>query len=303
MGCQPNPRQTHAFGHGAEAALHRPNTALSMLRQLNHLTELPLVGATDDGTEIAANLATGQSSARRPQVEVHESAERVELRALGTEAVLRKILKDWRKRYGDVVPAFDDLPDRARRTLAFDPVEIKVSIAHDLDAGTTFAVKVAVEAGVLAFGPEFASGDVAEALRAFRDRPSAEQDAAQAMDVAALDALDQTFAQQADGMEGSGLGRPDLPRLGLPGAVNDVTFVPVGVRTAVFVRILGMPVAGSGIVVDAELPAGGGLGRPAAPILVRESAEGLEIVHFTERLLAPVLARTQADDARTVHDT
>lgn len=282
------------LGHGAEGRLHRPNTLLSTIRAARGMPAPELRGTNVDGTKVAVDLATGQSFEARPTVRVTEDVDRIELLARGAEPHVRAVLNDWRRTFGEVVPTWNDLPPEARTQIVGEPVDVNISITHNLDDAREFAIKAALEAGVLAFGEAFAASDVALALRSFRDNGDPESTAVGlAMSVEALRALDETFARQSASYESSGLASPNLPSLENGGYASDVSFVPVGNRTSVFVRVLGMPMT-DGIVIDAQLPSGD-LGVPVAPVLIREGTEGVQIVDFTKRLIDPVSERAKAD--------
>lgn len=230
-----------ALGHSAEGRLHRPSTLMSVVRASDGLPAPELRGATADGIGIDLDLATGRSSEARPKVDVTHHDDREELSACGDAHDVRGVLKEWRKKYGDVVPTWDELPPEARREVLAPPTDVNVSIVHDLNDAKHFAVKAALNAGVLAFGEDFAGSAVARALRDYRDSDSDVATEEVEMSLDALAVLDETFAQRADGYAASGLSRPDLPGLADSGGASDVIFVPHKQQTVVFVRVLGVP--------------------------------------------------------------
>lgn len=279
------------LGRSAEGRLHRPNTLMSLVRASCGLPAPELRGATSDGTGINLNLVTGRSSEARPQVDVTHQDDRVELSARGDERDVRGVLKDWRRKYGEAVPTWDELPPEAHQEVLSPPTDVTASIVHDLNDTKQFAVKAALGAGVLAFGGGFARCDLARALREYRDSEVDVTAEGVEMSRAALAALDEKFAVQADMYAASGLSRPELPGLD-SGKASDVIFIPYKQQTAVFVRVLGVPLT-NGIRLDAPLPAGE-LGTPAAPVVVREGTDELVVADYMKLLLEPVARRAEA---------
>lgn len=282
-------------GHGAEGRLHRPNTLLSFIRSGRGLPAPELRGVTDSGRHIDVDLPRGNSSYRRPNVAVSRDGDSVQLSAAGAEVHVRDVLKDWRKRFGDAVPTWENLPPGARKELVDAPEDVRMSLTHDLKDSRTFAVKVALEAGVVAFGDDFASSDFASALRARGEWTPDDAGVSPGL----LEATDTAQAALAAEMVGGGLDSPVLPSLADGSGASDVTFVPHGQHTVVFVRILGFCLD-LGLIVQGTLPPGD-FGLRAAPVLVREDQGDVEVVDFTELLLRPVLDQAVAD-AKATHD-
>jgi len=237
-------------------------------------------------------------------VDVRKDEQAVTLAARGSEKHLKRVIKDWRKNYGDAIPSWGDLTPEQRKTALATDTEIKASMTHDLRDATMFGLKAALEAGVIVYGPEFARSDLAKAIRERLEDPRVLDNNDVPIGLDFLNGLDDQYEHQCKQWDESGLDAPDLPKLGDVGCANDVVLVPFHRnKTVVYVRVVGVPIV-PGLLVDAPMPLGD-LGVAVAPVLVREGRDSREIVDFAKAMLDPVAehARLQAESVANEDET
>ncbi len=302
--------QTHKacnneFGGGAETVLHGATSFLNFARAAHGLAKLPIHGTTAAGEAVAVDLSTGETWSLKPEVTVRQEGEQVHLRVAGSEKQIRQILDDWRRKWGSVIPTVEQLPPEAVQRVA-RPGLVTLLLQLDLAAAEQFAVKAALGAGTLAYGPTFASSELAVALRDWAAQPFdnpmlSEVTPRPRMQLQILDSVSGSQQQTARAM---GLAPDALPNLAsaIGSAVRQAIFIPSPgppPSTVVFVHVLGMPVMPWGLVVPAPLPQSEPWGDAVAPVLVREHADArLEVLHYTELLMRPVLvAAVEAEAA------
>jgi hypothetical protein len=280
------------IGGGAEGRLHRANSVLNFFASLNGISAANVVGTMPDGTKVTADFSTGQTTLAKPRVLKAQDSQSISLQASGSEEQLKGVLKAWRKRYGDDIPQWEDLTPGQRASVSGSPETVALSLSLDLRDAEAFAVKAAVGAGVLAFGPDFAASRVSSALRAWVrapfDNPLGAGGVNQRTKLDLLAELDTRFAALA-----AQVASPDVP-VALPilvppdTVINQVVFVEDRENVDVYVHVLGFPVLPYGLSVPGEVP-GAMPGMKPLVVLVRERAGILEITDFGQRLMVPVV--------------
>ncbi|MDP1820032.1 MAG: hypothetical protein Q8K58_09105 [Acidimicrobiales bacterium] len=236
-----------------------------------------------DGRQVEVDFKAQTVTFSEVTVETITTDDRVEVEISGSPAKVEKVLKDFRRKYGDQIPTLSEYPEDKIVRETIEQPEILTRLSIRPETVMAAGVNIALGAGVLAAGESFASSELAAALRDRRDAPPGG-----VVDMAkpeALEVLDEQYAAMSAGMVASGFPDRDLPTLNVKGSVNDVVFIPYDNKTMVFVRLLGLQLFGQGIVLDAPMPAVGAYGPPVAPVLVRETAAELIVVDFTERLI------------------
>jgi hypothetical protein len=298
------------IGGGPEGRLHGGRSLINFVASVQGLSATEVPGKAKDGTELSTDFAARRTSLARPEVEIAKGSEVVNLRAVGRPEHLQKILRDWRKAYGDQVPLWEDLTPEQRASVEQATQAVEIGLSLSLPDAEAFAVKAALGAGVLAFGEGFAGSQLAESLRNWAstpfDNPLEEGSTKPRHEIAMLDALDASLGGQAAQMSQTGM-EVDLPPI-VPdqgSATNQATFVPLPGKpaTAVFVHILGFPIPPYGLQVEGELPKGE-LGLAASPVVVREVDGRLKVINVMERLMRPVIeaARRAEEEMRAEED-
>lgn len=284
-------------GGSAEGRMHRPDTVFNFIRALHGLNTEPLRGVMQDGREITFDPKTRTVLPRRPTVNVvpDPEARTTHLTGNGSEAQIRRLLRDWRKKYSSQIPRYEDLTQDQLEVIRIPVDEIMLRLNTHSAEAEQFAVKAALGAGVLAYGTEFAGTPLAVGLREWRDRPFIDpfdcnaQMAPQRIALGSLGATAQSLASVTRGLPG----RPPLPPFESPpnARTYQALFVPDGLgQTCVFVQVLGMNVVPWGISVPEPLPKGR-FGVPAAPVLVREIEDhaDVDVTHYTDLIMEPVV--------------
>lgn len=271
------------IGKDAEGAMHRPWSVLSMFKLAAGPPAPAFPGHRQDGTQVQVDFATRTWAPSVPIVNVIESADSVSLFAQGSDVHLRKILKDWRRKW-PTVPAFDELSADQKTYFDLPPEMVNVKLSHDLANALSVVKKVSLGAGVLAFGESFATGPVAAAIRA-----ATLQNLSAPHEV--LEGAWRTGTQVLEQMATAGVRVESVP-LVLPAPKHQVVLMPIPTinATAVFVHILGFSLLGCGLIVDAELRADG-TGTRTLPVMIREDIGPYDVVDLQAVLMT---ASTQA---------
>jgi hypothetical protein len=293
-----------SMGAGPEGRLHRANSFLNVFASLRGIAKQEVVGTTPNGSKVSADLSKGSAQPARLEVEISETRGTIVLQATGREEHLKKIVNDWRKKHGEQIPRWADLTPAQRITVQESPRVVEVVVSLDLSDAEAFAAKVALGAGVLAFGPDYAGSTLAASLRAWVkapfDNPLLPGSANPRTKFDALAALDAQFAALATQMSSS-LQMPTIPTLvNADIETHQVVFAGVGGRTNVFVQILGAPIPPYGLNVAGEAP-GALSGMPSLAVLVRERSGVLEKTDFGQLLMMPVVQSAKAA-AQIRHD-
>jgi hypothetical protein len=296
-------------GSGAEGSLARPIGLMNLIRSFHGLATLPVPVVAADGTKFNVDFADGEMTRAKPEVKKVDFEDSIQLSAKGSEQQLRGVLRDWKKGFGAQIPAFDQIPPESRGQATEPAVEVNAELVLDLEAAERFALNVALDAGLLAFGPAFATSELAVAMREYKEAPfdnplvpGVHHPRMLPQDLEGLDyALRNIGVSMAADLN---VAAPDLPPLVPPPEerMNSVTFVPRrdGHRstTAVFVHTLSFPLPPWGIVIDAPLPPGPIPSR-SGPVVVQEGSKPWRTIDWTKELLSPVLAAAQRSAAES----
>ena len=275
-------------GSAAEGDLQRPNTVINILKAVKGLHATPVRGTFPSGRRASVDLKDG--SVHSPPT-MDKAEDGTALSIEGTPAEAENAFNTWRARNPHLnPPEFKDLPPGSIASVSYDMV--KVNLVYSLRDAEIVAVKSALGACVLAYGPAFAAGGFAAALRAVEDLPADPQ--RQVGYPAFLDTLDANIPLAAARAGLSTAEISDLPRL-VPAAgetVHDVILVPLaGQLTLLFAHYMSELIPPYGILVGARLPPLTPGLQPALPILLRDggASDRLEVTDFTRLLLQPTI--------------
>jgi hypothetical protein len=270
------------LGNGPERVLGQEASVMNLVRAFNRLAKKQVPGVMPDGTPVTMDIQSGRMTPRRPTARVEHNAETVSLYASGSEGQVRGVVDDWRSGFGTAIPTYDELPTESRSQITGSPTEVTSTQELDLEAAEGFAIKVALDAGLLAFGPTFPNSTVAVALREWRDapfdNPLESGPHRLRMDLRALNMFDRNLRGYISA-EAAESQAPLTPRPATK--TNSVAFVPSSQRTVVFVHALSFPLPPYGIVIEAELPSGE-FGRQIGPVVVREDDQRWRVTNWTE---------------------
>lgn len=274
------------FGSGAEGELQRPGTPVNLLKMMHGLRAHPVRVTFPSGRRASLDLTSGRVHAE-PSVTRADSG--LTVRIEGTAAQVEGAYAAMRSRRRELgLPEFRDLPAECAGTVSYQTA--RVDLALPLAAAEAMAVKSALGACTLAYGPAFAGTPLAAALRATQDSPATQGPAVPADHLGALDAQIAATAASA-GLAPAGISA--LPRLVPPQGitVHDVILVPYGQQTLLFAHYLSAVIPPYGFLVAAPLPPLTPGLRAAAPLLLRDggAADRLEVTDFTQALIQPVI--------------
>lgn len=291
------------LGGGPEGRLHRGPNIANFVASMRGIAVEDVPGTMADGTQVTTNFADGSTSLARPIVDRIVDSENVRLSVIGRPEHLKKVLKDWRSKYGEQVPRYNELTPEQLQTVEFGIQEVEYSLYMLLEDAEAFAVKAALGAGVLGFGVDFAGSEVAGSLREWAsspfDNPLTKGSKRARRYLEMLDALDELYAGQTSAMALNGLtvSMPSIVPSQDSGA-SQVAFVPLpgGSGAVVFVHVLGMPLPPYGLVVSGEMPKSSL--DMASPFVVREVGGKLEMFSVVDRIMLPVIeaARKSAQE-------
>lgn len=273
------------LGRGAEGRLHRPNSILSLFKAINGLPTRPTRGTLPNGTEVDADLAGNSWALAKPSVSRGLNSDgKIELTARATEAQMRKILKDWAKKWpGRGVPTFDELTSLQKEQVSEQPDTVEVNLVVNLSDQMDRVKKVALGCGVLAFGSDFATSPLAGAIRAatLGNNGMALQAFADIWDLCSEPLL----RLEAAGHEIAYAPNP------LPAPKHQATFIPISHlhRTAIMVHILGYPLLGCGLIVEGDLPLGR-FGVRTFPVMLREHVPPYNVYDLEEIVMDATMA-------------
>ncbi len=292
-------RCNNNVSQAAEGALHASNSIFNVLRGMHGRAKLPVEAETVSGQAMQLDLASGKLWPAKPKVSVCREAGQVNLTAAGTEEQVRAAVATWRRKWPSI-PPYNELPTEALQAVQVKVDRVNIAVDWQLPAAEQFAVKAALGAGVLAYGPDFASTAMAQALRDWASKPfdnplvaDTQATGRPRMELAAIQATSDSLQRLVPERSW-----PDMEAK--PGSEEyQALFMPMprGTQraTAVFIHLLGTPVLPWGIVLPASLPHGR-YGPPVAPLLVRETGGRMQIVHYTEVVLD--LAVEKAEEAK-----
>lgn len=279
-------------GSGAEGRLQRPNTLINIMKAAKGLRTSPVQGTFPSGRPASINFGDGSVYS---QPIVDKSADGTARRFEGTPAQVEKAYSKWQARNPHLSAyEFKDLPDEFITRISYD--KINMDVQYLLKDAEIVAVKSALGACVLAYGPAFAASDFAAALRAAQEDPANPQ-RPQGYP-AYLDLLDAYISAAA-----ARAGIAGLPRL-VPAdgeVVHDVVLVPLaGQQTLLFAHYASELIPPYGIMIGARLPPVTPDIQPTGlPVLLRDGGarHRLEVADFTRELLQPAIdALLPADD-------
>jgi hypothetical protein len=275
-------------GSGPEGSLQGPNTVINFLKAAKGLDAPPVRGTFPSGRRADLNLSDG--SVYSPPV-MRKAGDGTALSIEGTPAEVEKAYNEWRDRNPQLnAPPFKDLPAGSITPVSYTTVNVDLS--YSLGDAEIVAVKSALGACSLAYGPGFAASAFAAALRAVRDDPADPQ--RQVASPAYLSRLDESIPQAA---VRAGLSRAEvsaLPRLA-PAAgetVHDVILVPHnGQQTVLFAHYASELIPPYGIMISAPLPPLPPGIQPVLPVLLRDggASDRLDVTDFTRILLQPAI--------------
>jgi hypothetical protein len=282
------------FGAGAEGEMQRPNTVGNLLKAAFGLRAGTVRVTFPSGRPASLDLRTGRVRADRS---VTRAEDGLIVRIEGTEAQVRSAYLAHRSRHPELgLPEFEDLPPECVGTVSYQSA--RVDLALPLAAAEAVAVKSALGACVLAYGPRFAATPLAAALRTLLNSPTAQGPAVPPDRLGILDAQIALSAAEA-GLSPEGISA--LPRL-VPQqgqVVHDVILVPYNQQTLLFAHYLSAPIPPYGFIVAAPLPPLTPDLPAVLPLLLRDggTADHLEITDFTQRLMQPVIDAALASSA------
>ncbi|MEU5214127.1 hypothetical protein [Streptomyces sp. NPDC020742] len=273
-------------GGDAEGRLHHPNSLMNLVRWRHGKAVKDIPATFSSGRTARINPSTGVVSSPHVMVNKVESEGSISFQAEGTQAQVEAAYEKWRSRHPDLpLPALSDLPTDAFESVVYESAEVSMKL--DLQAAQGTAVKAALGACTLAYGPSFTATPLAAALRAAGQAPPA-----QYCRVAAT-VLDSTDALIAEMLAEAHPGPMLVPREG--SKEYDVILLPAGQETVVFVHILSTLMPPYGIKISAPVPGLSPGVSPVLPVLLREDADGrISATDFTE-ILMDVLAADQPD--------
>ncbi len=279
------------LGKGAEGRVHRPTSIMSLFKAHHGLSTQPMRGELADGTKIDANLAGRSWAPSKPTVSrIVNPDGSIQLNARATEQQMPGIVKNWQSKWPQV-PAYEDLSSSQRLEVSIEPEMVQMNLVIELDDHLEVLKKVALGAGVLAFGSEFARSPLAASIRV----------ADLGGDKMYLEGLTKVWeiaTTTLEQLKADGAAVDDLPDP-MPAPKHQVVFVPMlhDHRTVVIVHILGYPLLPWGLVVDGDLPAGR-YGMRTFPVMVREDV-GPYVVYDLQDLVmdaTTALALAPLDD-------
>ena len=275
-------------GSAAEGNLQRPHTIINLLKGVKGQGASPVPGSFPSGRRAELNLQDG--SVYSPPI-MRKSEDGTALSIEGTSAQAEKAYNTWRDRNPHInAPEFKDLHLALVTATSYDTINVELS--YPLGDAEIVAVKSALGACALAYGPGFAASDFAATLRAVRDAPA--DPLRPVGDPAYLNRLDATIPIAAAQVGLSGTEVSALPRLA-PAAgeiVHDVILIPVDhQQTLLFAHYASDLVPPYGIVIGDRLPPLTRGIQPTLPILLRDGGAGnyLEVTDFTWALLQPAI--------------
>ena len=222
-------------GSAAEGNLQRPNSLINLLKAVKGLGASPVRGTFPSGRRADLDLKDG--SVYSPPIQ-RRAQDGTALSIEGKPDEVENAYNKWRDRNPHLnAPEFKNLPPGSVTPVSYDTINMELS--YSLADAEILAVKSALGACALAYGPGFAASDFAAALRAVRDNPAdPERPMGDPADLNRLDANIPAIAAQA------GLSGPEvsaLPRL-VPVAgetVHDVIFRPIdGQHTWLFAHYM-----------------------------------------------------------------
>jgi hypothetical protein len=274
------------FGSGPEGILQRPNSPVNWLKAMHGLHAQPVRVTFPSGRPASLDLTSGNLHA--PPT-VTRSKNGLAVRIEGTPDQVETAYTKMRSRSpGLGLPAYADLPAECIGAVSYDSARVDLSLP--LASAEAVAVKSALGACTLAYGPAFASTPLAVALRAIQDSPVLQGPAAAEDHLSVLDAH---IAETAASVGLASEAVSTLPRLvPPPGATaHDVILVPYRQQTLLFAHYLSVAIPPYGFTVKAPLPPFTDGLQAAAPLLLRDggSADCLEITDFTQILMQPVI--------------
>lgn len=272
---------------------------MSLLKAAHGLSACEARVVVASGTQASLDLASGQ-------VRVHPKVTRgdngLPVAIEGPPAVVEGIYGSVRSEHPSLgLPAFGDLPPACITRAS--PATARMSLTLPLAAAEAMAVKSALGACTLAYGPRFAATPLAAALRLPLASTTARGPSLAPDHLAALDAL---IAQSAATARLSPRDTAALPHL-VPAAgqdVHDVILVPSGQQTALFAHYLSMLIPPYGFLIDAPLPPLDpdlpALPLPL-PLLLRDggTAGSLQVTDFAALLIQPVIDAARDGDTDT----
>lgn len=274
-------------GSAAEGNLQRPNTVINIMKSAKGLGASPVPGTFPSGRRAELNK---DGSVYSPPI-LRKAEDGTALSIEGTPAEAEKAYHTWRNRNPHLnAPEFKNLPPESIKSVSYDTVNVELT--YPLGDAEIVAVKSALGACALAYGPGFAASDFAAALRAVRDNPADPQ--RQKGDPAYLIRLDTNIPPAA---AQAGLSDPEisaLPRLA-PAAgetVHDVILIPLGgQQTLLFAHYVSELIPPYGIMIDARLPPLTPGIQSTFPVLLRDGGAGnhLQVADFTQILLQPTI--------------
>lgn len=273
----------HGLGHGLEGGLAGPKGLLTPAAQLYGKSKGELLAEAEHG-RVRLNLGSGEPEVLQ-SVDVRQEDGRLTVDAAGTEQQMRELLRGLRRKHGDQVPEFDDLPEQARARVSV--ADVQVTLVGSLTGLRRLSAKVALCAGARALGDAYTTSALADWLRlvldAPRDWPGDRQQAPRPDPQEPLDrAPTGDAAGLLKGVEQSLALFPaqePFPALATDPKVNQAVLIPLaGGRVAVVVSVGGMtlPV----LIAPAPLP------DRELPVIVREPAGSpLQVLDVEQWLL------------------
>ncbi|TKA09511.1 HNH endonuclease [Actinacidiphila oryziradicis] len=278
-------------GSGAEGALQRPDTIFNLIKA-NHGLKAQRIPAT---------FSSGRKALFDPQqgtVFAHPTVDKSvanSIRIEGTPTEAEAAFNKWRSRQPDFerIPEFKNLPPEAVARVSY--THLSMNLRYPYQAAERVAIKSALGACTLAYGPGFATSPFAAALRALE---KSEPDPDRRFDLKSLDQFIAGMAGQF-GLNAAAVGR--LPTLvPPPGAtVHDVVLVPLPTQTVLFAHYLSQVTPPYGIKINARLPQLLPGITPTLPLLLRDDTpHHLKVTDFTQLLLRPVITAAEAEERR-----
>ncbi|MEU6324910.1 hypothetical protein [Streptomyces sp. NPDC047009] len=273
-------------GGDAEGRLHHPSSLMNLARWSHGEGVKDIPATFSSGRTARINPLTGVVSSPHVVVNKVESEGSISFRAEGTQEQVEAAYEKLRTRRPELpLPSLADLPAEAFGSVAYDSAEVSMKL--DLQAAEATAIKAALGACTLAYGPSFSATPLAAALRAVGQTPPAPSSRV------AATVLDRADALIAEVIAGSHPGPTLVPREG--SKEYDVILLPAGRETVVFVHILSTLVPPYGIKVSAPVPDLHLGVDPVLPILLREDTGGhIQATDFT-KTLTDVMVAAQSD--------